>query len=182
MVSAPTVWQHQECDSKDCKELMCWCYEGWCSSVFLVQNPTFVIRKIHLKQHRVHPYLAADAYCLGVRCFVYNRSRGHHRVPALEWRRDTAGKPSQTALGETGWQCLGCVTGLCMYWVLGASVQQQYRGVGNPHCTGSGPWVVLPGLLCQTGGRDRSALSSLSPHYQVQEFALPWNGAVETGR
>lgn len=93
-----------------------------------------------------------------------------------------AGEASQAALGETGLQFLGYVTGLCMYWILRASCPPALQGCRSSPLSRSWPWVVLPGSLCQTGGRDRSDFSSPSPHYHVQEFALPWNGGVETER
>lgn len=95
-----------------------------------------------------------------------------------------ARKASQTALGETGWQCLGCVRGLGMSWILRARCPAAAQGCGSSPLHGSWPVGCAPRIAGsdREGGKKRSDFSSLSPHYHVQEFALPWNDVVETER
>lgn len=87
-----------------------------------------------------------------------------------------AGEASQAALGETGLQFLGYVTGLCMYWILRASCPPALQGCRSSPLSRSWPWVVLPGSLCQTGG-ETEVISPLH-HLTTMCRSLPSHGMV----
>lgn len=65
---------------------------------------------------------------------------------------------------------------MCMCWVLGPAVLQQYRGVGAPEHMGADPWVVLQDCCVRQGG-ETEVISPLC-HLTLVCRSLPSHGMV----
>lgn len=183
MVSTLTVWQHQGCDTaKTAKSSSVLVLVLWGMMLPCTSSP-----KPNLYHQEDPPQTAQSAPLFSCRSILFG-----HQMVGLQGKpwwsqgafyrvREGHGRKSLSDCTGGSWVA---VPGLCHRFVhvlgVGASCPAAVQGCGSSRAHGSWPVGCAPGLLCQTGRRDRGDFSSLSPRSGVQEFALPWDGVVET--
>lgn len=186
MVSTAMVCQHQECDTaRTAKSSSLLVLVLW-----RVKLPSITSLKPNLHYQEDPPQTAQSASLFSCRWMLFGDQMLY--LQQKPWSSQRAFCRAKEGHGRKSFSdCTGgnwvAELGLCHRSVhvldFEGQVSSSSTGVWElPTAWELAPWVVLQGLLCETGGRDRSDFSSLSPHYHVQEFALPWNGVVETER
>lgn len=151
-----------------------WCYEGQFSPAFLVQNSTCIFRKIHLKQQ--------SAPLFSCRCILFgdqmlcSQQKPWSSQGAFYRVKEGHGRKSFSDCTGGNWVA---VLGLCHRFVHVLDFEGQFF-------SSTGVWELFCGLCsqgcCVRQGGETQVIAPLSPHYHVQEFALPWNGVIEAKR